>query len=99
MPGDEGHRPSIGPNQWSRAKVVVTDAGWSSSVARRAHNPEVAGSNPVPATNTARYWSPIQFGSGILFTCVLLPTGHLGIAHANDRKHLLLRGLNREGRT
>ena len=25
-------------------------AGWSSSVARRAHNPEVAGSNPVPAT-------------------------------------------------
>src|SRR5699024_12748663 len=27
-----------------------TDAGWSSSVARRAHNPEVAGSNPVPAT-------------------------------------------------
>gem|GEM_PF-5575723 len=27
-----------------------TDAGWSSSVARWAHNPEVAGSNPVPAT-------------------------------------------------
>ena len=26
------------------------DAGWSSSVARRAHNPEVIGSNPVPAT-------------------------------------------------
>ena len=25
-------------------------AGWSSSVARRAHNPEIAGSNPVPAT-------------------------------------------------
>src|ERR1700759_1491574 len=25
-------------------------AGWSSSVARWAHNPEVAGSNPVPAT-------------------------------------------------
>ena len=28
----------------------VTDAGWSSSVARWAHNPEVAGSNPAPAT-------------------------------------------------
>ena len=27
------------------------DAGWSSSVARWAHNPEVAGSNPVPATS------------------------------------------------
>ena len=26
------------------------DAGWSSLEARRAHNPEVAGSNPAPAT-------------------------------------------------
>lgn len=25
-------------------------AGWSSLVARRAHNPEVVGSNPAPAT-------------------------------------------------
>src|SRR5699024_5393678 len=25
-------------------------AGWSSSVARRAHNPKVVGSNPAPAT-------------------------------------------------
>jgi hypothetical protein len=28
------------------------NAGWSSSVARWAHNPEVAGSNPAPATRT-----------------------------------------------
>ena len=28
-----------------------TDAGWSSQVARRAHNPKVAGSNPAPATS------------------------------------------------
>ena len=27
-----------------------TDAGWSSLVARRAHNPKVVGSNPAPAT-------------------------------------------------
>ena len=27
-------------------------AGWSSLVARRAHNPKVAGSNPVPATRS-----------------------------------------------
>ncbi len=27
-------------------------AGWSSLVARRAHNPEVVGSNPTPATNS-----------------------------------------------
>ncbi len=26
------------------------DAGWSSLVARRAHNPKVVGSNPAPAT-------------------------------------------------
>ena len=29
---------------------ISTDAGWSSLVARRAHNPKVAGSNPAPAT-------------------------------------------------
>ena len=34
--------------------VVFTDAGWSSSVARWAHNPEVAGSNPAPATKWKR---------------------------------------------
>ena len=30
---------------------MVFDAGWSSPVARWAHNPKVAGSNPAPATN------------------------------------------------
>ena len=30
-------------------------AGWSSLAARRAHNPEVAGSNPAPATNIILY--------------------------------------------
>ncbi len=29
----------------------LIDAGWSSLVARRAHNPKVVGSNPAPATN------------------------------------------------
>jgi hypothetical protein len=28
---------------------MCSDAGWSSLVARRAHNPKVAGSNPAPA--------------------------------------------------
>ena len=44
-----------------RTTVVVTDAGWSSSVARRAHNPEVAGSNPVPATTRE---DPVPTGAG-----------------------------------
>ena len=30
--------------------IYFIDAGWSSLEARRAHNPEVTGSNPVPAT-------------------------------------------------
>jgi hypothetical protein len=30
--------------------VINSDAGWSSPVARRAHNPKVVGSNPAPAT-------------------------------------------------
>ena len=29
---------------------TISDAGWSSMVARRAHNPKVVGSNPAPAT-------------------------------------------------
>ncbi len=31
--------------------VLEIDAGWSSPVARQAHNLKVAGSNPAPATN------------------------------------------------
>ncbi len=30
--------------------LLSHDAGWSSTVARRAHNPKVVGSNPAPAT-------------------------------------------------
>jgi hypothetical protein len=33
----------------------VADAGWSSPVARQAHNLEVAGSNPAPATTFVMY--------------------------------------------
>ena len=29
---------------------IINTAGWSSLEARRAHNPKVIGSNPVPAT-------------------------------------------------
>src|SRR5690606_6727517 len=36
----------------------LNTAGWSSLVARRAHNPEVEGSNPSPATNLASEAAP-----------------------------------------
>ena len=56
-----------------RVRVGFTDAGWSSSVARRAHNPEVAGSNPAPATNASavspQVRGPLPMGEGLL-TCV-----------------------------
>ena len=44
-------------------------------VARRAHNPEVAGSSPVPATSVAP--DPIRFGFGRFFTLLLDRKGHL----------------------
>ena len=51
----------------SGGKVLTTDAGWSSSVARRAHNPEVAGSNPVPATRETRYLNEKSLRYRVLF--------------------------------
>ena len=48
--GSEGSESDLVAGPRPR-KVMFTDAGWSSSVARWAHNPEVAGSNPVPATD------------------------------------------------
>ena len=37
--------------------AVKIDAGWSSLVARRAHNPKVVGSNPAPATKASPLWA------------------------------------------
>ena len=34
----------------SPSTILIKTAGWSSLVARRAHNPKVVGSNPAPAT-------------------------------------------------
>ena len=39
--GPRGSNPS--------SSAIIISAGWSSSVARRAHNPKVGGSNPPPA--------------------------------------------------
>jgi hypothetical protein len=33
----------------------LKNAGWSSLVARQAHNLKVAGSNPAPATSSSRF--------------------------------------------
>src|SRR3954447_10192897 len=65
-----------------RGKLAITDAGWSSLVARRAHNPKVAGSNPAPATQrearesgpfvlveTSPAKSVVPISSDFLFPC------------------------------
>src|SRR3546814_17598105 len=38
--------------------ATMFDAGWSSPVARQAHNLKVAGSNPAPATNAIKLHTP-----------------------------------------
>ena len=38
-------------NEFSIIYAQFNIAGWSSMVARQAHNLKVAGSNPAPATN------------------------------------------------
>ena len=50
-------------------RLCTADAGWSSSVAHWAHNPEVTGSNPVPATSRwpGQRRFPKAFGSCLSF--------------------------------
>src|SRR5215468_9032351 len=65
-------------------------AGWSSLVARRAHNPKVAGSNPAPATiadagNEALLREGLVFlGAGEFYAgwkrAIVLPSGSLNHA-------------------
>src|SRR5450830_24861 len=53
------------------ATYVESDAGWSSLAARRAHNPKVTGSNPVPATkhcSTSLYNLSPTLVAGLLFS-------------------------------
>ena len=49
--------------------TAITGAGWSSPVARRAHNPKVVGSNPAPATNLLFLLNPC-FHKGFLFSAI-----------------------------
>ena len=52
-PAQDHRIPSHDPDPRPTAPVSAhIGAGWSSPVARQAHNLKVAGSNPAPATNT-----------------------------------------------
>ena len=56
------------------------DAGWSSPVARQAHNLKVTGSNPVPATNQSNPSSPRS--AGFCVWACYRPRGHSRMTHA-----------------
>ncbi len=67
-------------------RSIYTVAGWSSPVARRAHNPKVAGSNPVPAIMNKtkprfRFFvlSEIQIIMSLTYLFLLLKQGKLHI--------------------
>src|SRR5688572_15961985 len=62
--------------------ITSVTAGWSSPVARWAHNPKVAGSNPAPAT---KQYEGLAIRS-LTLSCFLLPF----CSHALPRKRRLL---------
>ena len=60
-PAQDHRIPSHDPDPRPTAPVSAhIGAGWSSPVARQAHNLKVAGSNPAPATNTHDTPPPAQ---------------------------------------
>ena len=65
---------------------IPSAAGWSSPVARQAHNLKVAGSNPAPATNQKPAW---HTACG-LFACPQTPNpAQPSCRSASDRKRPL----------
>ena len=52
--------PLTGQGCTINGRIYNSGAGWSSLAARRAHNPKVIGSNPIPATNLLRP-SPFEY--------------------------------------
>jgi hypothetical protein len=55
----------LGTGFWEGAQRL--NAGWSSPVARQAHNLKVIGSNPIPATKFDTKTQQSQWIAGFLF--------------------------------
>jgi adenylylsulfate kinase len=72
------------------------DAGWSSPVARQAHNLKVVGSNPTPATND--YYSRIS-GYPHFFVIKIALTKKDAFMNAMNPRKILVMGLPGAGKT
>ena len=67
--------PWLGVDGYGTIHTLVCDAGWSSPVARWAHNPKVAGSNPAPATNFPLYLLMLYVEADVCATLCATPPG------------------------
>jgi hypothetical protein len=57
-------------NNPAKRREQKFNAGWSSPVARQAHNLKVTGSNPVPAPNFPKIYIPFRaFPDACTFAC------------------------------
>jgi hypothetical protein len=63
-------------------------AGWSSPVARQAHNLKVTGSNPVPATKISPQISPPLAGFFVGAVIALIRRGGLAVANEARRANI-----------
>ena len=65
--------------------AVLSDAGWSSPVARQAHNLKVIGSNPIPATTDACESKPFKTPASVRMSGFFLPAANRRIAARSPR--------------
>ncbi len=62
------------------------DAGWSSPVARQAHNLKVVGSNPAPATTDSRDIAELRSPASGRAVSFVLSTAKLSISTVSSRR-------------
>lgn len=85
----------VAENSNKKILFFASVAGWSSSVARWAHNPEVVGSNPAPATSLEPPVRESELGVPCVLVHILRSLRTHGSAYCSYRwapclKHTLL---------
>ena len=88
------HYAAHARNILSCAKAQPDIAGWSSLVARRAHNPEVVGSNPAPATKTLQLGTILRYLAFFVTAQVHVSYERCGVAAEERLPHLCQQPIN-----